>query len=74
MVMVAIRAKGALWNANASLFVSFVVVVVSRGPTTLDLRLDLGETLTKGPLKVHATSSPRSATVHCVGNQVCDVQ
>ena len=40
--------------------------VVNRGPTiTVDVRLDLGETLTKGPLKVRATSSPRSPTVHC---------
>ena len=39
--------------------------VVNRGPTiTVDVRLDLGETLTKGPLKVRATSSPNCTTVH----------
>ena len=40
MVMVAVRAKGALWRANASLFVSMPVGVVNRGgPTTVDVIL-----------------------------------
>ena len=40
MVMVAVRAKGALWRANASLFVSLAVSVVNRGPTTVDVTLN----------------------------------
>ena len=39
MVMVVVRAKGALWRANASLFISLAVSVVNRGPTTVDVTL-----------------------------------
>ena len=39
MVMVVIRAKGALWRADASLFASLAVGVVNRGPATIDVTL-----------------------------------
>ena len=46
--------------------------VVNRGPTiTVDVRLDLGETPTKGPLKVRATSSPSCTTVHLLQVKFC---
>ena len=40
MVMVAVRAKGALWNANASLFVSLAVgvIVMNHGPSMVERR------------------------------------
>ena len=66
MVMVAVRAKGALWRENASLFVSLAISVVNRGPTMVDVTLHFRETPTKCPLKVRTTSSPICKSIHCI--------
>ena len=55
--------EGAM-ERNASLFVSLGVSVVNHRPTTVDVSLDLGETPTKGPLKVCKTSALICDPVH----------
>ena len=40
MVMVVVRAKGALWGADASLLQSLAVADMHRGPTTVDVTLN----------------------------------
>ena len=49
--MVAVRAKGVLWSANVSLFVSLSVGVVNRGPTTVDVSFYFRGNANKRPAK-----------------------
>ena len=51
MVMMAPRAKGALWSANASLLQSLAVGDMYRRPTTIEVTLDFRGSANKMPAK-----------------------
>ena len=51
MVMVAVRAKGALWGANASLLQSLAVGDMYRGPTMVEVTLDFRGSANETPAK-----------------------
>ena len=51
MVMVVVRAKGALWGADASLLQSLAVAGMYRGPTTKEVTLDFRGSANKAPAK-----------------------
>ena len=57
MVMVAVRAKGVLWGADASLFDLLAVGDMHRGPTTVDVTLYLrGNAKETSPTSSHHQS------------------
>ena len=49
--MVVVRAKGALWGADASLLQSLAVAGMYRGPTTKEVTLDFRGSANKAPAK-----------------------
>ena len=68
MVMVAVRAKGALWGANASLLQSLAVGDMYHRPTTVEVTLDFRESANKAPAK----SALLRFVNHSIGTQQLD--